>query len=136
MSGASAADRMYDATRYTMPPPNPPPPAQFTFPDPPNPALPRLTRRPWLLVDLADELRAMVRMFFDTHYHVGWTTKLMVFVLVPTILLSHWLFPLAWVPFVGRYVDKLLDLILAFFVYKALSREARRYLEMRGGGSR
>jgi hypothetical protein len=133
LAGSAAAGQGGDTARYTAAAPNPaPPPVTPVLPTPPAP-WPRLVRRSWLLIDLAAELRAMVRMFFDIHYHVGWTTRLIVFVLVPVILLSHWWFPLAWVPLVGRYVDKVLDLFLAFFVYKALSREAQRYLETRGG---
>lgn len=124
----AAAAQMYDAARFTVPPPEP------AFPAPPVPAPARLLPHAWLLFDLYAEARAMVRMFFDIHYHVAWTTRLVVLILVPLILLSHWWFPFAWVPLVGPLVDKLVDLLLAFFVYKALSREAHRYLETRSGG--
>jgi hypothetical protein len=87
--------------------------------------------RHWLMVDLAAELRAMVAMFFDGNYYVTWSTRLIVFILVPLILLSYFWFPLAWIPLLGGILDKLLGLALAFFVYKALSREAHRYMETR-----
>jgi hypothetical protein len=90
----------------------------------------------WLVLDLATELRAMVAMFFDSRYYVTWSTRLVVFGLVPLILLSHFWFPLAWLPLLGSYLDKLLDLALAFLVYKTMSREAHRYREAlaRGDG--
>jgi hypothetical protein len=120
------AEQMYDAARYTMPPQAAP------LPEPPV-APARLLPHAWLVFDLYTEARAMFRMFFDIHYHVAWTTRLVVLVLVPLILLSHWWFPFAWVPVFGSLADKMVDLILAFFVYKALSREAYRYMETRGG---
>jgi hypothetical protein len=130
----AAAEQMYDAARYTVPPPSPAAPAEAAFAKPPATGTVRLLPHAWLLFDLFAEARAMVRMFFDIHYHVAWTTRLVVLVLVPLILLSHWWFPFAWVPLVGPLGDKLVDLLLAFFVYKALSREAHRYLETRSGG--
>jgi hypothetical protein len=127
----AASEQMYDAARYT-----PPPPAEPVNPLPYVAAAARLLPGNWLVVDLYTELRAMIRMFFDIHYHVAWTTRLTVLVLVPVILLSHWWFPFAWVPLFGAVVDKIVDLVLAFFVYKALSREAQRYLAVRPGGVR
>src|SRR5262249_58851560 len=95
------------------PPPEPPPPF----------VPPGLTRHPWLFVDLFRELRAMVRMFFDVRYTVAWSTRLTVLVLLPLILTSGWWFPPAYFcqP-LGTLFDKLFDLVLAFFAYKALSR--------------
>jgi hypothetical protein len=46
---------------------------------------------------------------------------------LPVILLSKWWCPLSWLFLVGDYLDKIVDVILAWVVYKALSREARRY---------
>jgi hypothetical protein len=71
----------------------------------------------------------MFFMFFDRSYRTAWTTRIAVLVLIPMILLSHWWFAFAWVPLVGPVIDKVLNLALAFFLYKALSREAHRYLE-------
>ena len=86
---------------------------------------------PWLAVDLYQEITAIARMFFDLHYKVGWTTRLLVIVLVPAILTSHWWLPFSHVPIIGELFDKVIDLALAFVVIKALSREARRYLQFR-----
>ena len=91
---------------------------------------------PWLIVDLYQELFAISRMFFDLHYKVGWQTRLLVLVLVPAILTSHWWLPFSSVVIVGELFDKVVDLALAFVVFKALSREARRYLQFRASQGR
>ena len=62
---------------------------------------------------------------------VAWTTRILVIVLLPAILASHWWVPFAQIPFVGELLEKVVDLALAFVMFKALSREARRYLEVR-----
>ena len=54
----------------------------------------------------------------------AWRTTL---ILVPAILLSHFWVPLAHVAWVGPIIDKLIDLILAFFLFKGLNRESTRY---------
>jgi hypothetical protein len=90
---------------------------------------PRLAGAPWLIVDLGREIRAIFRMFFDLHYRVAWTTRVLTVVLVPTILLSQWLPPFSWLYGPGQVLDKIFDLALAMIVCKALSREAKRYME-------
>src|SRR5260370_5857569 len=85
------------------------------------------TRPPWLLVDILNESRAMVRMFFDIRYRVGWFTRLLVMILLAMIFTSGLWFPLAYLPLLGPPCDKILDVILAFLTYKVLSRDARRY---------
>jgi hypothetical protein len=62
---------------------------------------------------------------------MAWSTRLTVLVLLALIFTSDWWFPLAWVHFVGWILVKVVDLALAFVVYKALSREAQRYVQMR-----
>ncbi len=116
----------------------PTPPAPQREPEPAAPTFvpPVLTRHPWLLVDLFRELRAMVRMFFDVRYNVAWSTRIVVLILLPLIFTSDWWFSLSCVPFLGTFFRKVLDLLLTFFVYKALSREARRYLDYRAARSR
>ena len=69
-------------------------------------------------------------MMLDSRYHMAWTTHLIVWLFLPAILLSGWWFPLAWLPVVGHYLDKVLDLLLGFCIYKALSRELRRYRDL------
>jgi hypothetical protein len=95
-----------------------------------------VAQMPWLLVDLYQDFFAISRMFFDLHYKVGWTTRLLVLLLVPAILTSHWWLPFSGVLVVGELLDKLIDLLLAFVVVKALSREAKRYLQFRAAQGR
>ena len=78
---------------------------------------------------LADA-RLLVRMLRDKRYTMAWTTHLVVWLFFPAILTSFWWFPLSWIPFIGFVLEKTLDLLLAFCVYKALSRELRRYREI------
>src|SRR5262249_26041433 len=41
----------------------------------PLPAAPDVERYPWLLFDFFRELRAIIRMFFDVRYPVGWSAR-------------------------------------------------------------
>jgi hypothetical protein len=84
-------------------------------------------RPPWLIVDILNESRTMVRMFFDIRYRVGWFTRLFVVILLTLIFTSGLWFPLAYLPLLGPPFDKIVDVLLAFLTYKVLSREARRY---------
>jgi hypothetical protein len=103
-----------------------------TYAERPAYQTPRL-RPPWLLLDLYLDAKAMVRMFFDRRYQVAWTTRAVVIFFLVMILTSYWWFPLSWgVPVLGYYLDKIVDFILAFLVYKVLSREARRYRDRVG----
>lgn len=122
---------MVTAARRTSPPPPDGLSTQDVAAVSPRPAPPVLLRHPWLLFDLLGELRAMVRMFFDVRYHVAWSTRVTVLVLLPLIFTSGWWCPFAYIPFLGSLVEKVVDLVLAFFAYKALSREARRYRDLK-----
>jgi hypothetical protein len=84
----------------------------------------------WLLIDILRELLAIVRMFFDFNYSVAWSTRVLTVVLLLAILTSSIWDPLARLPWVvGDVLDKLVILVLAFVMLKALSREARQYQE-------
>ena len=83
----------------------------------------------WLLVDMVREARLLVRMIFDRRYQMAWSTRLVALVLLPAILTSHWWLPLGWLPAVGGLLVSAVNLVLAFALYKALSREVQRYKE-------
>jgi hypothetical protein len=92
------------------------------------------SRRGWWFFEAYDDLRAMIRMFSDRRYrpHMTWTAFLTPFFLVACIF-AVWLLMPTSLPLVGpllRVLDKLVDLVLAFFAYKILLREVRRYREM------
>jgi hypothetical protein len=86
----------------------------------------------WLFFDMYADARFFFLMIFDKRYTLAWTTHVVLWLLIPAILTSGWWFPGAYIPFLGPYLDKVLDLILAFFVYKTLSREVSRYRQMLG----
>ena len=66
-------------------------------------------------------------MIFDRRYQMAWTTRIVALILLPAILTTHWWLPLAWLPVAGGFFVSMVNLVLAFALYKALSREARRY---------
>jgi hypothetical protein len=116
--------RLIDAPRATLLPPAPPPAET-------GPAPPYSVGWSRFLFDTITEARAIIRMFIDPRYRLGWQTRLLVFVLLGAILSS-----LIWIPgitvlpgLLATLVDKFVDLILAYFLFKTLSREARRYRE-------
>jgi hypothetical protein len=92
---------------------------------------PTSPRAPLLVIDLVVEFVAICRMFFDFRYKIGWPTRVLILVLLAAILTSHLWFPGTNFWIVGDILDKLIDLALAFVLYKALSREAQRYVQTR-----
>ena len=82
-------------------------------------------RPPWLLVDVYQDMRAMVRMFIDRRYQVSWSARLIPLAALVGMVLS-WLI-LGGIWFIGPLLDRVVDILLAFVAYKALSREAARY---------
>lgn len=88
-----------------------------------------LIKHPWLLYDAYAEARVMILMYVDPRHRLTWTTRFLPLVLVALILTSWYWLPGSSVPVMGTLMDKVLDLILAFLLFKVLSREARRYRE-------
>jgi hypothetical protein len=85
--------------------------------------------RLWLVHDVYEEGRAIVRMFLDRRYRPTWQGKFVPLALLFAILTS-WI----WLPGTSILpttlmviVDKIVDLLLAFCAFKVLSREAKRY---------
>jgi hypothetical protein len=70
----------------------------------------------------------MFRMFFDRRYRLTWQTKLYPPLLIVLMVLSWWM--VGSIPIVGTWLDKIVALVLAFLLYKVLSREAHRYREV------
>jgi hypothetical protein len=89
----------------------------------------KLADAPWLVLDVWREMVTIFQMFFDIHYRVAWTTRLLTIFLLTAIFISRWLNPFSSVPIIGYLLEKVVDLALAIVMAKALSREARRYLE-------
>jgi hypothetical protein len=83
----------------------------------------------WLLTDTVTEARAIFRMFFDVRFRVARSVELLSLGLIIMILTSwYWLPGTSLLPgIVSSLLVKAVDLVLAFVLYKILSREARRY---------
>jgi hypothetical protein len=97
-------------------------------------ASPSPQKRSWLLFDLLADARAMLRMYFDPRYSLGWRGRLLPLVLLGAIVTS-WL----WLPgtavldgvsgALATLYMKAVDLILTFVLFKVVHREVRRYRE-------
>jgi len=82
----------------------------------------------WLLWDTWAEARAIVRMFVDPRYHLPWSARVLPLVVLAAILTSKYWVPGSSIPFLGDWLlVKLIDLLLAFLLFKWLGHEARRY---------
>jgi hypothetical protein len=99
----------------------------------PNPSPPRgegrKAGRRWLLWETIAEARAIVRMIVDPRYRLSWSGRVVPLVLLALIATSWW-----WVPgtsffLFGSLLNKAVDLVLAFVLFKVLGQEARRYRE-------
>jgi hypothetical protein len=106
----------------------------------PNVTTPRPARPAWWLFEAYDDLRSVVRMYFDPLYrrHMTWTAFLTPFVFLACVLMS-WFWLSSGIPVLSlglAFLDKIVDVLLAFFAFKILSRELHRYREMMAGYSR
>ena len=85
----------------------------------------------WLLWDTWAEARAIVRLFVDPRYHLPWSSRAIPLALLLLILTSKYWVPGSSIPFLGDWLlVKLVDLLLAFLLFKWLGHEARRYRQM------
>jgi hypothetical protein len=90
----------------------------------PQPAAVTAPRRRWLPFEIIAEARAIVRMFVDPRYRLSWGCRIGTIVLLIAIAASSWLLgPLSAIP----YLDKVVDLCLAFVLFKVIGQEANRY---------
>lgn len=82
-----------------------------------------------ILFDWLAEFRAVWRMYVDSRFRLTWVARVVAPALLVAILTSWiWLPVAGWLPsMLATLYVKVADLVLAFFLYKALSREARRY---------
>lgn len=81
----------------------------------------------WLLWDTWAEARAIVRMFVDPRYHLPWSARILPLLLLAAIVTSYYWVPGTTIPLLGSWINKVVDLLLAFLLFKWLSHEARRY---------
>lgn len=67
-------------------------------------------------------------MFLDPRYQLPWSARALSLVFLAAILTSYyWLGPISSIPLLGGILNKLVDLLLAFLLFKWLGHEARRY---------
>jgi hypothetical protein len=102
--------------------PKPVPPTAAAAPEGP-------ANRRWLLAELVAEARAILRMFVDPRYRLSWFGRMVPLVLIAAIATSHWWVLGTSIPLFGTFLEKAVDLVLAFVLFKVLSHEARRYRE-------
>jgi hypothetical protein len=96
---------------------------------PPSPETPRGPRH-WLLFEAINDARVILRMFVDPRYRMTWPGRVLPLVLLALFVTSKIWLPLTSLPLFGELIDKTFDLLLGFFLFKVVSREARRYRQM------
>lgn len=79
----------------------------------------------WLITEFIHELRTVSRMFGDYRYRMSWTGRIVPIVGIILAVISY--FIVRMIPLVGWAIDSVIDIVLVVIVYKALSREVRRY---------
>jgi hypothetical protein len=133
------AGMQHSSTAIQETPPQPPPeaPAPELPPVPPDavqrtpPATPPwlssglFPSHRWLPFEMLAEFRAMIRMYLDPRYRLTWQTRL----LPPVILFGMFLswFLVSGIAVIGFLLDRALFLVLAYALFKVLTREATRY---------
>lgn len=124
--------------RPTLPPPptairldvGKQPPVATAVPASVGGIVPSITRSSvlWLFWDTWAEARAIVRMFVDPRYNLPWSARVLPLFLLAAILTSEYWVPFSSIPVLGSWLlVKLVDLFLAFLLFKWLGHEARRY---------
>ncbi len=96
-------------------------------------------RRQWLLFDILADLRMMKRMYFDRRFILPWQARILPLVLIVAIATSWLWVRLIPIPlpellhfasdFLLGFLNKIIDLILALFLWQTLHREVQRYRE-------
>jgi hypothetical protein len=78
----------------------------------------------WLIFDVYDEVRTIIRMIFDRRYHC-WSVRLIPVVALGLVLFS-WIF-IHGLLLVGPLIDRAFDVVVVFVASAALSRKAAHY---------
>jgi hypothetical protein len=87
--------------------------------------------RPHWMFDMIAEARAAVRMYVDPRYNISWLARLMPLALLLAFFTSQiWIPGIHFMPdWLAIVVSKIVDLLLAYLLFRIVSREARRYRE-------
>ncbi|MGH7225858.1 MAG: hypothetical protein ACRELF_21780, partial [Gemmataceae bacterium] len=81
----------------------------------------------WLLWDTWAEARVIVRMFVDPRYQLPWSARVLPLLLLAAFVTTNYWIPGALIPGVGDVLRTIVDLPLAFLLFKWLGHESRRY---------
>jgi hypothetical protein len=100
------------------PPVSVPPPLLVPAPEP---------KRSWLLTEMLSEARAIQFMFFDPRYRMSWGGRLLPLVLLAAFLTIDFWLPFVKLPGIGWILEKAVELMLTYVLFKVLGHEARRY---------
>jgi hypothetical protein len=96
----------------------------------PAPISPSPFRHPWIIMEAYHELRAVIRMYTDRTYRpsiYAWTIPA---VMLSLMVCSYFFFTYGMPLFgVGPFLDRIVDLVLAYFAYKVMVREAERHVQ-------
>lgn len=103
-----------------------------THADPEPPKAPKQAHKSWLLHEAYLEARTMLEMYTNSRYRqqMTWTSRVMPLVLLVAIFTTSFWLPVPAI--VSGPVGTLVDLVLAFILFKILNREAQRYKKMSG----
>jgi hypothetical protein len=122
------------ALALATPSPAPAMPPAAPTPAPPSgavihpPGSPDPSRRRWLLTQLWDELRLVVRMYFDSRYRVSRTAQFALPVILVLFALNYFVFSMTFtIPVVSPVLERLFCVLLGVLFYRILTREITRY---------
>src|SRR5262245_24417434 len=102
------------------------PPPEGTMLTPPE--SPNEPRRTWILIDIWQQMRLAVKMYFDPRYRVSRMGQFAIPVFAALLVLNYFFFTMWWpVPVVSQIAERLIDVILSVIAYRVLVRELERY---------
>jgi hypothetical protein len=121
---ASSAALIVNATKMLLPKVPNDAPAFEVLPQDPNAAKPA-----WFLWELRDELRTIVRMYYDYRFRMSWTARIVPVAGLVVYALS-WLLLSNSILGLWGLIDRAVAVGVVVVVYKALSREVVRYNDL------
>jgi hypothetical protein len=100
-------------------------------PPPPDGAVLDPAVRKWFVVQLLDEIRLAVRMYFDSRYRVSRLFQFMAPLVVGLFALNYFVFSVWFAfPVISTILERIGCVVLGVVLYKLLARELVRYREV------
>ena len=95
------------------------------------PVEPEPAARKWFLVQLFDEIRLAVRMYFDSRYRVSRLFQFVAPLVLGLFALNYFVFSM-WLafPVVSPLLERIGCVVLGVLLYKLLTRELARYRDV------